>query len=111
MNPLLYVHHKNFWRSEKWSKIQFLKKFTIFAKIMLINLITIYIIYVNMLYKKKGQKGRPVAPANPKPVLNQLMRKTNVFDDRREMTDTIKKVVEDHPVEECPSCVKIRDED
>ena len=60
--------------------------------------------------QKQGQKGRPVVPANPKPVLNQLMRRTNVFDDRREMTDTIKKVV-DHPVEECPSCAKIRDED
>jgi len=35
---------------------------------------------------------------------------SGVFDNRREMTDTIKEVV-DHPAEECPFCAKFRDED
>ncbi len=34
-----------------------------------------------------------------------------IFDDRKEMTDVIKEVVEDHPAEECPFCAKVRDED
>ena len=34
-----------------------------------------------------------------------------VFEARREMTDIIKEVIEDHSAEECPSCAKIRDED
>jgi hypothetical protein len=31
------------------------------------------------------------------------------FENRREMTDYIKEVIEDHPAEECPSCEHIRD--
>ena len=36
---------------------------------------------------------------------------SGTFDDRREMTDIIKEVVEDHPAKECPFCAKIGDED
>jgi hypothetical protein len=31
---------------------------------------------------------------------------TDSFDSRREMTDYIKRAVEDHPAEECPICAK-----
>jgi hypothetical protein len=33
-----------------------------------------------------------------------------VFDTRREMTDCVKKVVEDHPADECPRCAELREE-
>lgn len=32
------------------------------------------------------------------------------FESRREMTDCIKAVVEDHPASECPRCADLRDE-
>ena len=35
----------------------------------------------------------------------------DVFPARRDMTDAIKAVVEDHPAEECTRCAKMRDED
>ncbi|MDD5336609.1 MAG: hypothetical protein PHS32_22965 [Rhodoferax sp.] len=33
----------------------------------------------------------------------------DTFESRREMTDYIKNVVEDHPAEECPSCAHMRE--
>lgn len=34
-----------------------------------------------------------------------------VFESRRDMTDTIKEVIDEHIADECPLCAKIRDED
>lgn len=34
-----------------------------------------------------------------------------IFKSRTEMTNHIKKIIENYPADECPSCAKIRDED